>query len=420
MVRLRTSLAGRRGRGPILFAISVALVACSACGSSNTSTTTASPETGTNAGSSQATLSPYTIYSINDNGSLQPEQEMIADANAAVAEVNATGGIHGHRLVIDFCSGNLDLNTTLACARKAASTQSVLATAGDFFANGNGASTILASAGLSQFGVWGTTPSDYQCHSCYLPSGGSIAVNIAQATLLADDLKATKIAAVPIDVPAAHSSTPLVNGILASSGRKTRIVKTIYAPPTQTDFSSIVADVDNAGVQGVFLGMPQPMMLGYLHAAGAVASPVPIVAAQSSLSPSDLKGLSPAAKAHLYMVSLFNPASSASSKIDAASTTAHAFVGNNLGTTAWLGVMMFAEVARSVSDVSRQSIAAAAKSFQFNTFGLTPPLDFSKRFTGLGGQFPGLINPYAYYQHADGNTLVLDNQGKPVNIFVAP
>ncbi|MGH9047706.1 MAG: ABC transporter substrate-binding protein, partial [Acidimicrobiales bacterium] len=56
--------------------------------------------------------------------------EAAGGAKAAVDEVNAAGGIKGHKLVLNICNGNGDPNTENACGRSVEASSAV-ATVGD-------------------------------------------------------------------------------------------------------------------------------------------------------------------------------------------------------------------------------------------------------------------------------------------------
>src|ERR1700742_3433104 len=110
-------LARRRATalGAAALAASVAIAACSSGGSGGSSS-------GNPAGS--ATKSPFTFYV--ETAPLVAADNL-AGVKAAVAAINAAGGVNGHPLSYSPCSDNLDPNQALTCARQGASNPSVLA-----------------------------------------------------------------------------------------------------------------------------------------------------------------------------------------------------------------------------------------------------------------------------------------------------
>jgi Periplasmic binding protein len=70
----------------------------------------------------------------------------------------------------------------------------------------------------------------------------------------------------------------------------------------------------------------------------------------------------------------------------------------------WLGTQLLQRASKGQPAVTRQSLLAAlGKLSNVDTGGATPPLDFTKRFTGFGGKIPRLFNNnIVFYQVKNG------------------
>lgn len=152
------------------------LAACSSSGNGARSSgaargSAASAASTAGAGSGAASGNPPTLVSIVDN--LQPGQDS-AGLNAAVGAINAAGGIHGHKMVVNVCNDENDPNQAAACARQAAANPAVLAAVGNDTNYGAQVDPILAKAGIANIGPIPYSSTDFTDKNSYPTSMGTL------------------------------------------------------------------------------------------------------------------------------------------------------------------------------------------------------------------------------------------------------
>jgi hypothetical protein len=87
-------------------------------------------------------------------------------------------------------------------------------------------------------------------------------------------------------------------------------------------------------------------------------------------------------------------------------------VQDDLAKNAWLSVWVFANTAQHLSTLTRASVLAAmSKISDYNTGGLTPPLNFTKTFSGFGGSLPRMFNQTVVYTKVVNSKFVATGSG---------
>src|ERR1700716_2370026 len=104
------------------------IAACSGSSSGSSSPSGASAPSGS---ASSASGDPVGFMMITAAGPGNPGYDAIPGAQAAVAEVNSSGGVRGHPVKLTVCDTHGNQNQAAACAQQALSTPSILATVGD-------------------------------------------------------------------------------------------------------------------------------------------------------------------------------------------------------------------------------------------------------------------------------------------------
>ena len=165
---------------------SVALLVAGCSSSSKTSNSTTSAASAgatTSAGASSASTgstsdtSPITVMSIDLRP--LPGLDVTLGAKAAIAAINAAGGIKGHKINYEFCSNGStvpfgDPNSSAACAAKAAQ-EKVAATVSNFTGFGNVVFPALAHANIASIGNQPVVELDNTSPSSF-PIVGSISI----------------------------------------------------------------------------------------------------------------------------------------------------------------------------------------------------------------------------------------------------
>jgi ABC-type branched-subunit amino acid transport system substrate-binding protein len=403
----------KRHRSGILLSALVALaLVATGCGSSSSSSSTktaaadntAAGATATAAAGAKASGSPYIVGEIDDNP-VQPEPDIFATLQAEAKQINAAGGVNGHPIQVIHCSGQLNPNSTTVCARQFVANSSMLATVGNFEANGAGATQILDAGGLGQLGNFATVPADFSCHSCF-PFGIDSLSDLGMATALVDVDHASKVGWAWIDVPAARAYPPLIEGVVKGSGRKVTFGTPIFVPPASTNFASIVAELGSSGSNAILPGLPATQALALYRALSQAGNTLPIAVAPSTYL-SQLAQLPSSYTSHLVFVSQFNRSGPTYQAFLQAQKT-DGYPQDNVSdesVNAYAALQMFVNLAKGMSHPTRAAIIAAATNLTAYNTGLTQPLNFQAKSKILGGAFARLTNTQVYYYKVAGNTL---------------
>src|SRR5881397_2765609 len=113
----RGSRSAKRSRRLATVAVAALVITAAACGSSSSSKGSSTAPSG-----SDKQSGPIKIMVISTlQSALFGFPEAVDGAKAAVAKVNASGGINGQQVQILSCNDNFDPNTAAACAQKAVS-----------------------------------------------------------------------------------------------------------------------------------------------------------------------------------------------------------------------------------------------------------------------------------------------------------
>jgi ABC-type branched-subunit amino acid transport system substrate-binding protein len=194
---------------------------------------------------------------IGSSGSLTnpayTEPELKAGLDAAVASVNAAGGVNGHPLKLDFCDSAYNPNKELSCARQLISDHVVAAVHPSIFADSSGAEfKLYKQAGIPVFGGYGVNPVELSDTNSYPLSGGLVGwvYGAAKAVKLAG---ATKVSVVGDTNPPSQYFLSLAQGALKTLGYSnvTSITGDDKADPT---YDTVAARATANGTDGILIG----------------------------------------------------------------------------------------------------------------------------------------------------------------------
>jgi branched-chain amino acid transport system substrate-binding protein len=342
---------------------------------------------------------------VDGTQALEPRREVHAAADAAVAEINADGGINGSPLEIEICDTKLDANSTESCARELTGDDDVVAFVGNFANFAEALNGLLAEKGIASIGNLPVGLGDYTCKVCFPTTSGAIGSMGGAATLIADVLEDRNFNVAIADVPAGKQIPPLLSGILAGRGSKATVDRVVPIPLAQTDMTSVAATATGGDPAAVIGGLGAEQALALIQAASTAGSDVPFVVSTFAVSEADIAKLGAAAEG-LYLSSPFPIEGPAVDAFNKAMDAADPELSKNDGAKyMWSAIRVFAEVARGIDGPITRAAVLEAMSTGTNieTDGLTPPLDFTKEFTGFGGALPRIFNTTVVYaQVRDG------------------
>jgi branched-chain amino acid transport system substrate-binding protein len=257
-----------------VLALGVATVgACSSAGSAP-----GSPAAAGSAGSG-STISLYQILPLQSQITSLPFFH--TPAVAAVDQINAAGGINGHKLKLTVCNDQYTATVALRCAQQGVSNTGYVAMVGNLTGFGPQVNPLFGQAGLANIGPDVITPSDAQAKTSYLIDPGL--VGYASMPIIAkNQLHASKIAM----VDAAGPSQP-TNDQFFEQGAKlggVKIVKQVTIPQDASDYSQYVAEITSSGAQAIVSSMAPQNNLALWKALQSLHSPLKTVMGDSSVT----------------------------------------------------------------------------------------------------------------------------------------
>ena len=397
-------------------AIGLLAAACGSSGSTATATSGSSGSTATATSGSSGTP----IEVMQDQAFPGTDISGQSGAAAAVHYINAHGGLGGRQVKVDYCDGS-SIQRAQACGREAEENPNVVAAISNFDVYG-GFNPVAPD--VPDLSCDLLTVADYKAPNCFATSTGSLVPASAAFGSYALGLKNMVLAY--LNAPAAQSETDEINAaVLASRGQK--LLEGVPISGTQTDLSPVVASLP-AKTDGMLTGIVTSQAAQLIIDSRQAGKTFPFITTASDFSPGSMKQLVGSAATNIYIVSQYKfsgPWYDAYEAQMAAIGQKGTENDNNISLSAWLGVQMLKYAAMQVGpkNVTRASILKEMRvTSNFDTGGLTPPLDWTKPSTVLGGGEPNLINPdvVAYKYDPTTASFVLYtayNQGNFFNYF---
>jgi hypothetical protein len=232
-----------------LIAVGGLLVAAAGCSSSSGNS---ADSTGTNTGSvsSEGGRSPIKLMVIGDFQSAALSlPEMIPGGQAGVNEVNAAGGVDGHRLELLTCNSQADPNATAACAREAVS-ENVAAVVGKITIQSDAGMSILAAAQIPSIGGVDIGTLDHTSPDSFPIASGPMGA-IAQVLTLPSYQRCRHPVVDLLGTPINSVNFQNIKGVFGQL-RPPITPASVLVSATTTDFQPTVAAVLAGGTDCVF------------------------------------------------------------------------------------------------------------------------------------------------------------------------
>ena len=312
-------------------------------------------------------------------------------AAAAVHYINTHGGLGGRQIKIDYCDGST-IQRAQACGREAEENPNIVAAIANFdvFGGFNPAASDVPDLSCDLL-----TAADFKARNCFATSTGSLVPGSAAFGSYALGLKNMVLSY--LNVPAAQSETGEIDtAVLASRSQKLRAGIPISG--SQADLSPIIASLPS-NTDGLLTGIVTAQAAQLIIDSRQAGKTFPVITTASDFSPHTMKKLVGSSATNVYVVSQYKFSGPWYDTYEAqmgAIGQKGTDNDNNVSLSAWLGVQMLKYAAMQVGskNVTRGSILKAmTATSNFDTGGLTPPLDWTKPSTVLGGSEPNLINP---------------------------
>lgn len=361
-------------------AVATALAACS---SSKTSA-------GTSAGASVGSTSgaPVLIGSFAPISSPAVSlPEVKAAMQAAVADVNAAGGIKGRPLELSFCDSMFDPNKELACTRTLIQQKVSALVDPTVAADLSGREyQAAASAKVPMVGTQGFSPAELNSPVAFpLSSGVPGWVYGALDHLVSTGAK--KIGILIDNAPTGQFAVQMSAAALKGAGRS--LSATIQGDPaSDPTFATAAGKVVSAGVDGLFLApspLDVPKMVVALRQAGFTGK----ISSATELFPDPtIKALGSAADGVMLTSQIAFPSDSSNTGVAAFDASmqknAPTATRNEEALHAWSAVKLFADVAKSATSLDAAGILAAFTNLSTPVdLGITPPYSVSGKTSPL-------------------------------------
>jgi branched-chain amino acid transport system substrate-binding protein len=368
-------------------AVVASVTACSSSGgSTGTAGTTGTGAAATGTTGTGATASTITIGHFSAaTGAGGGFPEATDGAKAAVASINASGGVNGHPLKLDTCDTKFDPNQEAACARQMV-TDKVAAVVFPQMFFPQTSLPLLQSAGIPTIGSTGISLQEFQTPSAFPLAGIPGWFYGVTASLAKNGAK--KISILGINNAASQFANQTALAAVKASGLT--LVNNIAVDPTTTDFASAAARAAQGGTDGVVITMSPQAAVPAIKALraggykGLIASVTDIVP-QASVTAlgSDAEGL-----LLTSLLALPNDPKNASSKqfmADMAKYAATAHV-DGVSYEAWAATQLFAKASATLTDFTSSAVLAAMNDLS------------NVDLPALGGyQVKGVTSPLAGY-----------------------
>jgi branched-chain amino acid transport system substrate-binding protein len=352
---------GSRSKKQFLSVIALASVlsaAVAACGSSGSSGSSQSPGSGSTSGTAGTPITIGGAGPISSSLLSQPERQ--GAIQAAIDDINASGGINGHPLKLEYCDTKFDANQEVSCMRQLVTDKVASVIDPGLITDQTGRGyQFTAQAKIPVIGGQGLTPAEFTTPGIYPIGSGIPGWSYGQ---VASVIKAgaKKIALFGTNEAGSLFILSFAQSALASAGVKpVRYVK--VDPNADPTFAQGAAEAIAGGVDAVvFDSNPQyvPKAIAALRNAGFKGLISTITAI---MDPASLKALGTMANGVLLTAQLAFPSDTANPGVAKFLADMKRYAPgdevNETAESAWAGTMLFAAVAKTLrGDVTGQAV----------------------------------------------------------------
>ena len=361
-------------------AVAVAATVLAACSSS--SKTSASTSAGSTSG---APILIGSFAPISSPAVSLPEVK--AAMEAAVADVNAAGGIKGRPLKLSFCDSVFDPNKELACTRTLIEQKVSALVDPTVAADLSGREyQAAAAAKVPMVGTQGFSPAELNSPVAFpLSSGVPGWVYGSLDHLVSTGSK--KIGILIDNAPTGQFAVQMSAAALKGAGRA--LSATIQGDPaSDPTFATAAGKVVSAGVDGLFLA-PSPLNVPKMVVALRQAGFTGKISSATELFPDPtIKALGSAADGVMLTSQIAFPSDTSNAGVAAFDASmqknAPTATRNEEALQAWSAVKLFAAVAKTATSLDAAGILAAFTSLSTPVdLGITPPYSVSGKTSPL-------------------------------------
>ena len=383
----------------VVAAVAAGVLVLGACSSSSSQ---GGGESGGTSGGSSGSTGPAPSGATITIGSFtsltNPEYsapQVKAAMEAAVSDVNAHGGIKGHKLVLDFCDSDYDANQELSCTRSLIADKVSALVAPQVLADSSGREyTAAAQAKVPVIGGQGLSVAELTSPVAFpLASGIPGWVYGATQHLLGSGAK--KIVTLTDTNPVGQFFVGLVKGALQSAG--VQPVAQISGDPTSDPtLATAAGKVISSGADGVVLIDSPPNIPKQIVALKQAGYTGKISTLTALMGPPVIKALGSAANGILLTSQLAFTTDTSNSGVQEFLADMKKYQPSvaidESAEDSWAAVMLFAKVGAGLSDFSSTSVLDAFTNLSTPIdLGLAPPFAVKGR-TSPVAEFPRVFS----------------------------
>jgi ABC-type branched-subunit amino acid transport system substrate-binding protein len=389
--------------------ITAATVAALASCSNDHSGGPAAATTGAGVGKSGDTIKLMVIGELSSPILAFPE--LVSGAQVAVNEVNAAGGVNGHKIALLSCNAQTDPNVAASCARKAVS-EKVSAVVGMLSLEGDAVMRVLAAAKIPTIASTANSPLDYTSPTSFPIISGPVAI-VGQVMTMPGYQDCKHPAVLVLNQPTSQDGAQRIKKLYAKLNIDTKIVDVNMQ---STDVRPQVATLLSGGTDCVFPVVTPQIGIGLLKTIADSGQHVKVSQLISATPVESLRQLGAAAQG-MYAASPFKiPGATAvgtkfASVLAAVDTKA---AQDEQAEEAYTGVLIFAHVAKSLTDFSAPKVLDALNNAKNIDVGTIAPIPSYPADSGIPGLARiNVTNLYSYVFEGNDFKLVSPN---PVDI----
>jgi ABC-type branched-subunit amino acid transport system substrate-binding protein len=385
----------RLGAGLVAAAGLVTLSACASSsssgstpssGSTSSAASTATAAATAPAASSSGSTATGSVLKIMIEGAISGPvyalPEMVTGAQAGVDRVNSEGGVEGHKLQLVTCDDQGNPNNDAACGRTAVS-DGVVAVVGGLSVYDTEFIPSLQAANIPYIGSSDIVPDDHTSPVSFPINAAIVDYHGTAAQLARRGCKQAAVVA-PDQPGVAAGVEAIKDGFLQSGGKS---ATSYEVPPTESDFTSLVATAQAGGAQCFALTTgPQQtaeMLLAIKKSGHILPVDVNITAIVPSLdTPVGFPAGDLTSNGTYYLPNAGATGTTATmlaqfvSDMAATHASGPAASVDALAENAYNSVLIFKDVAGTLPDITPLNVLKAMQHYTANT-GLTAPITFS-------------------------------------------
>jgi ABC-type branched-subunit amino acid transport system substrate-binding protein len=415
-------------RHPLIFAAAavVASVVISACSSSGSSASnppaTGTASSGTGTGSTTATKSAFTFFTITTP---LTADDNVAGIKAAVDAINAAGGVDGHPLKYELCSDDTNINQAATCGRQGISDSAVLAFVDTGSSFGTTYVPLLGQADMANFANLPSTTADDTSKITFPLYGGTFNTIVSAVAATEPAYFGAKKIGVPyIGIPAGAQLAPFIGELVKPAGATVVGVQAI--PPTASDFTAYAAAEISANPDVVVDGQTAGMYTSFIKAVRQQGDTgMKFLISTGVFDAAQVKSLF-GDDPNIYLVNEYDHTAPGYQHFLADVSKYNPTYPNQNDSvlSGWIGVYGFAQILKAIISEGTASPTRADivnylnKQTDFDVQGLTNGINFTKPNPSVGGTIPRIFNDRIWLAHASNGTEVPMNGGKSFSLYL--